>query len=143
LGLGVLPEDDSLRAGLAGLCEFRHWRAEEIARKLDQAGIAGALEGAVAEAGEGSLISRTHFARFLVKNGYAKDFRQVFKRYLVQRKPGHVTGQWAPSSSIFKDPRRCAIVPSSTTVTPGNATRYPTRPENAAQPVRLKSPTNQ
>jgi len=96
LGLGVDPDNAPLREGLATLCEFRQWRAEEIARKLDQAGIPGALEGAMAEASEGNLISRTHFARFLIKNGYAKDFRKVFKNFLVQGKPGHVSGDWAP-----------------------------------------------
>ena len=50
-------------------------------------------------------------------------------------------GEW-PSSSTLSDPRRSAIVPSSTTVTPGAATRSPMRPEKAERPLRLKSPSS-
>src|ERR1044071_8645127 len=53
------------------------------------------------------------------------------------------TFRWVglPSSSIVSEPRRPGRVPSSTTVTPGDATRWPRRPENAELPLRLKSPS--
>lgn len=41
------------------------------------------------------LISRTHFARFLVARGYVKDVKTVFKKFLVRGKPGYVPHQWA------------------------------------------------
>ncbi len=94
LGLGVDPEHPGLLAGLAGLRDFRDWRAEEIGRRLERAGIAGGFEGARALAG-GPLISRTHFARYLVAKGHAPDVRGVFSRFLVHGKPGHVPGDWA------------------------------------------------
>jgi len=94
LGLGIDPQCEALQHGLQGLRKFRHWRAEEIGRRLGAQGVDGALEGAKKFA-TGALISRTHFAHFLVQAGYAKDIRQVFKRYLVHNKPGHVPGQWA------------------------------------------------
>src|SRR5204863_136407 len=47
-----------------------------------------------------------------------------------------------PSSSMLSDPRRSGIVPSSTTVTPAAATRWPMRFENAEVPLRLKSPSS-
>ncbi len=94
VGLHVDPACEDLRQGLAGLRRFRRWRAEEIGRKLDKAGIEGALEGARRYAG-GSSIGRIHFARFLIERGYAEDMRGVFKRFLVKGKPGHVAGQWA------------------------------------------------
>jgi predicted metal-dependent phosphoesterase TrpH len=31
-----------------------------------------------------------------VDQGFAKDFRQVFKRFLVKGKPGYVGGEWMP-----------------------------------------------
>lgn len=93
VGLGIDPECPVLQEGLKKIREFRHWRAEEIGRRLAAKGIDGALEGAKKFA-SGALISRTHFAHFLVERGYAKDIRQVFKRYLVHNKPGHVPGQW-------------------------------------------------
>jgi predicted metal-dependent phosphoesterase TrpH len=83
-----------LQAGIERLREFRNWRAEEIGRRLEKAGIADALAGARRYAG-GTILSRTHFARFLVETGHAKDLRQVFKRYLVRGKPGYVPGEWA------------------------------------------------
>src|SRR3979411_2254629 len=46
-----------------------------------------------------------------------------------------------PSSSIGSEPRRDAMVPSSTTVTPLAATCWPIRPANAEVCLRLKSPS--
>ncbi len=40
-------------------------------------------------------MSRTHFARYLVEAGYAKDTKDVFKRYLTPGKPGYVKHAWA------------------------------------------------
>lgn len=94
IALNVDPDAPELRAGLARLQEFRVWRAEEIGRQLAKAGIEGATEGARRHA-HGVLISRTHFAHYLVETGRAKDVRAVFRKYLVKNKPGHVTGRWA------------------------------------------------
>ncbi|MBW9259244.1 MAG: PHP domain-containing protein [Candidatus Thiodiazotropha sp. (ex. Lucinisca nassula)] len=94
VGLNLDPHDSQLNAGLQKLRDFREWRAEEIGRRLDKAGISGAYEGALALA-EGCLVSRTHFARFLVQSGIVEDERKVFKRFLVSGKPGHVPGEWA------------------------------------------------
>lgn len=94
VGLGVDPANEQLLQGLAGLVEYRDWRAEEIGRRLAKAGVDGAYEGAKALS-NGRLISRTHFARFLVQHGHAESVGQVFKKFLVSGKPGHVSGQWA------------------------------------------------
>lgn len=94
LGLNVDPHCPALLQGLDGLLAFRDWRAAEIARKLAAAGIGGALEGA-AHYRRGRILSRTHFAHYLVEAGRAPSVRDVFKRYLVQGKPGYVRGEWA------------------------------------------------
>jgi hypothetical protein len=47
-----------------------------------------------------------------------------------------------PSSSTLSEPRRSAMVPSSSTVTPLAATRWPMRPLKALEPLRLKSPSS-
>jgi len=94
LGLHIDPQNRPLQEGLGGLCRFRDWRAEEIGRRLGRHGIQGAFEGARALS-NGRLIGRTHFARYLVQAGYYPDVRQVFKRCLVNGKPGHVPGNWA------------------------------------------------
>jgi predicted metal-dependent phosphoesterase TrpH len=93
VGLDVDPACAALRAGLAGLQTYREQRAAEIAARLERAGWPGALEGARAQAA-GELVGRTHFARFLVQRGAAKDLRSVFKHFLVNGKPGHVAGDW-------------------------------------------------
>jgi len=95
VGLQVDPLNIVLAEGLQGLRRQRDERAVAIAASLAKAGIDGALEGAQSLAG-GAIISRTHFAHFLVGRGLAKDVRAVFKRYLVRGKPGFVAGVWAP-----------------------------------------------
>ena len=100
LGLNLSPDCSQLQTGLEDIREYRHWRAEEIARKLDKAGIKGALEGASTLA-KGNLVSRTHFAHFLVNNGYAENVRSVFKKYLVKNKPGFVQGRWASLEDVM------------------------------------------
>ena len=94
VGLGIDPGNPELAAGTARLRAFRDWRAGEIARRLAKHGIDGALEGARRHS-QGAILSRTHFARFLVESGHAKDVRQVFRRFLVHGKPGYVPGEWA------------------------------------------------
>jgi predicted metal-dependent phosphoesterase TrpH len=94
LGLNVEIDNPRLQQGLAGLRAFRSRRAQRIAEALEQAGIPDTY-AAARELADGGLISRTHFARHLVERGLAEDERQVFKRFLVKGKPGHVAGQWA------------------------------------------------
>ncbi len=94
VGLFIDPENIELQQGLERLQAFRRWRAEEIALRLEKKRIPGAFEGAQEFCG-GQIMSRTHFAQFLVKAGYAPDIRSVFKKYLVRGKPGYVPGNWA------------------------------------------------
>jgi len=95
VGLRIDPDSEPLRQGLEKIRTGRGERAKLIAAELDKAGIEGSLEGAYAYAANPSIISRTHFARFLVEKGVVKDTRTVFKKYLVKGKPGYVTHRWA------------------------------------------------
>lgn len=94
VGLRVNPTHPGLQEGLANIRAGRLTRAEAIAAELEKAGINGSLEGARQYARE-RIISRTHFAHFLVAHGHAKDVKAVFKRFLVKGKPGHVAHRWA------------------------------------------------
>lgn len=94
LGLNVDPDNPALLTGLRKLRVTREQRAQQIALKLAKAGISGALEGARRQSG-GRILSRTHFAHFLVASGHAASLRDVFRRYLVKGKPGHVRVEWA------------------------------------------------
>ncbi len=94
VGLNVDIARPALQQGLARLREFRQWRAREIGRRLQKKRIEGAYEGA-ARLAQGTIVSRTHFARFLVEQGYVRGTQQAFKQFLLRGKPGHVPGQWA------------------------------------------------
>lgn len=95
VGLGFDADNAALTQGLYDTRNGRGPRAREIARQLELAGIPGAYEGALRHAGNPELISRTHFARFLVENGVCADTYEVFKRYLTEGKPGYVAHVWA------------------------------------------------
>ena len=66
-----------------------------MAEQLAGVGIKGAFEGALRYVGNPDLISRTHFARFLVEAGVCSDTHEVFRHYLVEGKPGFVPHRWA------------------------------------------------
>ena len=95
VGLGVDPDDASLRAGLAATRGGRKERALEMAEGLARVGIEGAFEGALKFVGNPQLISRTHFARHLVETGVCADTQEVFRRFLVEGRPGYVPHRWA------------------------------------------------
>lgn len=95
VGLQIDPSNVELSAGLEAVRSSRTLRAEKMSEALDQTGIRDSLAGAMAYVGNPNIISRTHFARFLVEAGRAPDVKSVFQRYLVKGKPGYVPHQWA------------------------------------------------
>jgi len=95
VGLGVDPLDDALLGGLAATRGGRDARARLMAEGLAGAGISGAYEGALQYVGNPELVSRTHFARWLVERGICADTHEVFRRFLVAGKPGYVPHRWA------------------------------------------------
>ncbi|GIX23485.1 MULTISPECIES: 3',5'-nucleoside bisphosphate phosphatase [Caldimonas] len=95
VGLGFDPDDPGLVAGLARTRSGRQTRALEMAEGLARAGIPGAYEGALKYVGNPDLISRTHFARFLVDIGVCRDTSEVFRKFLTEGKPGYVPHRWA------------------------------------------------
>ncbi|MGZ8261041.1 MAG: 3',5'-nucleoside bisphosphate phosphatase [Caldimonas sp.] len=95
VGLGIDSDDERLRQGLAATRSGREARAREMADGLAKAGIPGAYEGALRYVGNPDLISRTHFARYLVESGVCADTQEVFRRFLVEGKPGFVPHRWA------------------------------------------------
>lgn len=95
VGLGIDAEHAVILEGLRHTREGRSNRAQMMADQLLKVGIPGAYEGALHFAGNHQLISRTHFARFLVEQGVCRDTEHVFKNYLIEGKPGYVPHQWA------------------------------------------------
>jgi len=95
LGLGFDADDPAMLQGLTQTRGGRGPRAQEMAGQLAQVGIPGAYEGALKYVGNPAMISRTHFARFLVEAGVCRDTGEVFRRYLSEGKPGFVPHRWA------------------------------------------------
>ncbi len=98
VGLGYDPANAALVQGLANTRDGRIPRAHDMADQLAKVGIAGAFEGALKYVGNPQLVSRTHFARFLVESGVCKDTPEVFRKYLTEGKPGYVPHRWATLS---------------------------------------------
>ena len=95
VGLGFDANNSQLAQGLATTRGGRDGRALEMAQQLAQVGIAGAYEGALKYVGNPALISRTHFARFLIETGVCKETSEVFRKYLIEGKPGFAPHRWA------------------------------------------------
>src|SRR5437773_6275475 len=79
VGLQIDPENPVLRSGLESIREGRARRAEKMSDALAAAGVPDSLAGAKTYAENPDLISRSHFARHLVKTGRAPDVKSVFQ----------------------------------------------------------------
>ena len=95
VGLGFDADDAALVQGLKATRGGRTERAKEMSDGLAKVGIRGAYEGALKFVGNPELISRTHFARFLVESGVCSETNEVFRKYLTEGKPGYVPHRWA------------------------------------------------
>jgi len=95
VGLGFDADNPTLQKGLRQTRGGREQRAMEMSDGLAKVGIKGAYEGALKFVGNPDLISRTHFARFLVESGVCRETNEVFRKYLTEGKPGFVPHRWA------------------------------------------------
>jgi predicted metal-dependent phosphoesterase TrpH len=95
VGLGFDADDVALKNGLTATRGGRRERAMEMSDGLAKVGVHGAYEGALKYVGNPELISRTHFARFLVESKVCSDTQEVFRKFLVEGKPGFVPHRWA------------------------------------------------
>jgi 3',5'-nucleoside bisphosphate phosphatase len=98
VGLDIDPANPTLHLGLKALRAGRDQRAEQMGEQLAKVGIKGAYQGALKYVGNPALVSRTHFARYLVEQGVCASTHEVFRRYLTEGKPGYVKHQWAKLS---------------------------------------------
>jgi predicted metal-dependent phosphoesterase TrpH len=95
VGLQIDENDAVLVNGLEATRSGRDNRGREIGRQLAAVGIPDAYEGALKYVDNPSLMSRTHFARYLVDQGVCRDIPEVFRKYLCPGKPGFVEHRWA------------------------------------------------
>lgn len=99
VGLGIDENNPALLEGLRATRAGRADRAKRISDNLARLGMPGAYEGVLPFARNPELISRTHFARYLVQAGYCPDVQTVFDRYLSDEGPAHEPMQWAKLAS--------------------------------------------
>ena len=102
VGLGIDPRHQGLNEGLERVRSGRIERAGEMGRQLEEAGILGAFEGALALADDPAMVSRTHFARYLVQCGRVASTKEAFRHYLVPGKPGYVSHRWAQLADALR-----------------------------------------
>ncbi|MDR7093619.1 3',5'-nucleoside bisphosphate phosphatase [Hydrogenophaga laconesensis] len=95
VGLGMDHRHPELQDGLRATRGGREQRAREMSDDLARVGIHGVYEGALKYVGNPDLISRSHFARYLVEIGVCKDTSEVFRKYITEGKPGYVPHRWA------------------------------------------------
>ena len=101
IGLGIDINNDLLQSGLEFNQSLRKERAKKIALSLRRSGIKDALEKAQQVSG-GHMLTRTHFAQMLILEGYCRDMKSVFRRYLTGRKPGGVRVEWNDFVEVIK-----------------------------------------
>ncbi len=97
VGLNIDPDYPPLVRATKNLQTIRLDRAEKIAAKLEKKRIGGALEWVLRAAGD-SMITRTHFADFLVSQFHVSTQQEAFDRYLTKGKPAYVATEWAALS---------------------------------------------
>lgn len=95
VGLQIDETNQALVQGLASTRGGREQRAREMAEQLAAVGIQDSYEGALKFVGNPDLISRTHFARYIIEAGICSDVAEVFRNYLIEGKPGFVPHRWA------------------------------------------------
>ncbi len=95
VGLQIDETNAALVQGLAATRGGREQRAREMAQQLAVVGIPDAFEGALKFVGNPDLISRTHFARYILELGICDDMSAVFRHYLTEGHPGFVPHRWA------------------------------------------------
>ena len=95
VGLQIDETNAQLARGLAATRSGRERRAHEMAAQLAKVGVPDAFEGACKFVSNPDLIGRTHFARYIIERGLCKNVAEVFKRYMIEGKPGYVPHRWA------------------------------------------------
>ncbi|MDG2364821.1 MAG: PHP domain-containing protein [Methylococcaceae bacterium] len=93
VGINIDPDACALQSGTLLLGQTRLERAEKIALKLTKRGIPGAMDYVLKKAGHG-MITRSHFAQFLLEENHVSSFQNAFDKYLGAGKSAFVSTSW-------------------------------------------------
>ena len=84
-----LTRIEAIEDALRSFRDSRVVRAEQIVAKLNALGVPITMESVLAQAA-GGAVGRPHVARALIGEGWARDSRDAFDRYLGAGKPAYV-----------------------------------------------------
>lgn len=93
VGLGIDPQQATLAGGIESHRNLRNSRASEMGHRLEKKGIIGAFQGA-SRLASGGMITRTHFAQYLVNQNHCPTIQKAFDQYLSRGKAGYVQTPW-------------------------------------------------
>ncbi len=95
VGLHVNEKDPLLIDRLWHNRDGRKARAERMGQRFAELGVEGAYQGALKYVTNPSLITRKHFARYLVEAGVCPSVNKAFDRYLKEGCPAYIAHCWA------------------------------------------------
>jgi len=94
VGLNIDHKNPTLVSNIKNLQTLRTERAKKIAHKLEKRRVPNAYESVI-KAAKGGMVTRAHFAKFLLDNNYVTTQQQAFDRYLGKGKTAFVSTTWA------------------------------------------------
>ena len=86
VGLYIDYQSDFFKRRLVNFVNGREIRNREMCRRLTEHGMPVTYEELVAEFPD-SVITRSHFAKYLLQHGYTKSLKEAFDRYIGDRCP--------------------------------------------------------
>lgn len=110
LGLLVDPDSQELHAALERARIERDSRNEKMAAALNEAGIRVDL-AAIQAANADAVITRAHFATYLVETGQAKDYKTAFDHYLGDNTPYYVPRKFIEPADAIRLIRNAGGIP--------------------------------
>lgn len=93
LGYYINPECSELKKSVKFMVDERIWRNEKMVKNLNETGIDITIDK-LYDGDPGKVLTRAHFANYLVNNGYVKDKAEAFKKYLGEDTPYYVLRQY-------------------------------------------------
>ncbi|MBR0172995.1 MAG: PHP domain-containing protein [Lachnospiraceae bacterium] len=89
VGLFIDRTDPALQAHLDEFVSSRVNRNRKMCEKLTEAGMPVSMEELERD-NPGAVITRAHFARFMLEHGYVKDKKEVFAKYIGEDCPYYI-----------------------------------------------------
>ncbi len=100
LGLGLNHKSPILLKALQEAKEERDHRNHKMCHNLQEAGIPITVEK-MREACKDAVLTRAHFAKFMVNEGFASSIKEAFTKYLDSSSPYYVTREYmTPKQAI-------------------------------------------